>query len=66
MMTPEHAYIRAVEEAHLLAINRHKSKDKTFDLLLARLLLISDTYYAQTSDQGTVRSRPQPTRTHPT
>lgn len=65
-MTPEQEFIRSVEEAFLLAVNRHQSKDKTFDLLMSRLLLISDTYYAQTSNQGTVRPPPKGTRTHPT
>jgi hypothetical protein len=65
-MTPEQEFIRSVEEAFLLAVNRHQSKDKTFDLLMSRLLLISDTYYAQTSNQGTVRPTPKGTRTHPT
>ena len=65
-MTPEQEYVRSVEEAYLMAVNRHQSKDKTFDLLMARLLLLSDTYYAQTSHQGTVRSPPKGTRTHPT
>lgn len=65
-MTPEQEFIRSVEEAFLLAVNRHQSKDKTFDLLMSRLLLISDTYYAQTSNQGTARRAPKGTRTHPT
>ena len=65
-MTPEQEFIRAVEEAYLLAVNRHQSKDKTFDLLMSRLLLVLDTYNAQTSNQGAVRSPPKGTRTHPT
>jgi hypothetical protein len=65
-MKPEQEFIRSVEEAYLLAVNRRQSKDKTFDLLMSRLLLISDTYYAQTSNQGTVRSPSKGTRTHPT
>jgi len=65
-MKPEQEFIRSVEEAYLMAVNRHQSKDKTFDLLMSRLLLISDTYYAQTSNQETVRPTPKGTRTHPT
>ena len=59
-MSPEHEFIQTVQQAHLMAINRHKSKGETFDLLLSRLLLASDTYYAHTHNET------KGIRTHPT